>query len=496
MKENQNATFYDSKSFRSVNDPLTFGSKEIYESDDSRTDVNPLAFEAKGRDERWNSKVIDDFSMDNENGTIDSPRKDNQNGLSYHLSSWEKDADTLSSDINDKEEKQISPAYESLVTVEEFTHCNGNESRDSSSQRNGASDLFETVTNSFTDKNVLECELPELEVMKDICVDNGRPEKDKNLIESFKDDKSGHCEAIEASSMENANRHTANQCGSKEENDGKLVSQERIKSSDSSSDKDTAKHCDPQESVQTGEANYTATGTAATNSSEVDSFVDKKLPIQEYGTRSFLRSFLNSLDGEENKLTQPPDQVRVTNCVLIPIGEAVSESPSASSAEAGLLKEDVQASSLLYNSKVESGTITFNFSDAGPVQCTSSSHDQSLVVKDKNSDGSSANSNVQCVSSKDSSDKNVHDHEQSSEPKDGKCSTNDDVPAVEPNVSKHEHRNSGDVSVVSQWKYDEGETSFSAASLVTYSGPIAYSGSLSHRSDGSTTSARSFAFPV
>ncbi|XP_019057036.1 PREDICTED: uncharacterized protein LOC104805213 isoform X3 [Tarenaya hassleriana] len=45
-----------------------------------------------------------------------------------------------------------------------------------------------------------------------------------------------------------------------------------------------------------------------------------------------------------------------------------------------------------------------------------------------------------------------------------------------------------------------GETSFSAAEPVsghiTYSGPIAFSGSLSVRSDGSTTSTRSFAFPV
>lgn len=45
-----------------------------------------------------------------------------------------------------------------------------------------------------------------------------------------------------------------------------------------------------------------------------------------------------------------------------------------------------------------------------------------------------------------------------------------------------------------------GETSFSAAEPVsghiTYSGQIVFSGSLSVRSDASTTSGRSFAFPV
>ncbi|XP_030443597.1 uncharacterized protein LOC115665891 [Syzygium oleosum] len=49
-------------------------------------------------------------------------------------------------------------------------------------------------------------------------------------------------------------------------------------------------------------------------------------------------------------------------------------------------------------------------------------------------------------------------------------------------------------------RHDFGESSFSVAGPVsgsiTYSGPIAYSGSLSLRSDSSTTSARSFAFPV
>ncbi|KAI4381398.1 hypothetical protein MLD38_007470 [Melastoma candidum] len=49
-------------------------------------------------------------------------------------------------------------------------------------------------------------------------------------------------------------------------------------------------------------------------------------------------------------------------------------------------------------------------------------------------------------------------------------------------------------------RHDHGESSFSYAGpvsgSVTYSGPIAFSGSLSLRSDSSTTSTRSFAFPV
>ncbi|KAL1569851.1 hypothetical protein AAHA92_01277 [Salvia divinorum] len=62
--------------------------------------------------------------------------------------------------------------------------------------------------------------------------------------------------------------------------------------------------------------------------------------------------------------------------------------------------------------------------------------------------------------------------------------------------ANHDKRESGDVPVANQLQQDMGETSFSAASMITYSGPIAYSGSVSHRSDGSTTSGKSFAFPV
>lgn len=335
MKESQNAAFFDSKSLGRETDALIFGSKETYELNDSGMEAGPLAFEAKDRDECSNFKVIDDFSMDNENGTIDSPRKEGQNELSHHLSSWDKDADSLSSDSYDVDKEQGSPEHESSVTVEEFADCNGSDSRDSSSLCNGASDFFETDKNLFTDKNVLECELPELEVcykeincqiLKDICIDEGRPEEDINVIESCKDENTGHLfpqppddndhvKAIEDSSLEYANGLSANQCGSKEENDGKkLVSQGRLESSlDNSFEKDTAKHCDPDDSVQTGEANCGGTGKAETDSSEEDTLVDRKLPIEEFGTQNFLRSFLDSSDGERNKVTQPPDQVLVTN---------------------------------------------------------------------------------------------------------------------------------------------------------------------------------------
>lgn len=161
---------------------------------------------------------------------------------------------------------------------------------------------------SFTDKNVMKCDLPELEVcykdigcqiLKDICVDEGRPEREINVIESFNDEKPGllfpgppndkvHFEAAEDSSQECAEDLSANQCGSKDENDGEiLVSEEKLESSLDDS-------FDPENSVQIGEANCGATGKAETDSSDIS---------------------------EGDSITQPPDQVLVTNfaSVLITI---------------------------------------------------------------------------------------------------------------------------------------------------------------------------------
>ncbi|XP_051146304.1 uncharacterized protein LOC127261912 [Andrographis paniculata] len=65
-----------------------------------------------------------------------------------------------------------------------------------------------------------------------------------------------------------------------------------------------------------------------------------------------------------------------------------------------------------------------------------------------------------------------------------------------PKLERRRSGSGGGASIMTRLHKDDGETSFSTASLVNYSEPIPFSGSLSHRSDSSATSARSFAFPV
>lgn len=70
----------------------------------------------------------------------------------------------------------------------------------------------------------------------------------------------------------------------------------------------------------------------------------------------------------------------------------------------------------------------------------------------------------------------------------------DDVASLKSNSEPAGHKDAiSDISAV-------GESSFSMAApvsgVITYSGPMTYSGSVSLRSDSSTTSTRSFAFPM
>ncbi|TKY69515.1 hypothetical protein E2542_SST05791 [Spatholobus suberectus] len=67
-------------------------------------------------------------------------------------------------------------------------------------------------------------------------------------------------------------------------------------------------------------------------------------------------------------------------------------------------------------------------------------------------------------------------------------------------TSKPVEGKSDDQAVTSHIRHSLGESSFSAigpvSGRISYSGPVPYSGSISLRSDSSTTSTRSFAFPV
>lgn len=164
-----------------------------------------------------------------------------------------------------------------------------------------------------------------------------------------------------------------------------------------------------------------------------------------------------------------------------PSVEAILESLALAFTTEDSKKNDT-ANNLRFNSKVESGTITFDFRSSKPAV---------------DMDGSAENSHKESLSSEDIPEPKYSNFNDLS------ASTFVESPSrAVKNENIHEPKNqSRDVTNLSgQVQRGEGESSFSSSGpvsgLITYSGPIAYSGSISLRSDSSTTSTRSFAFPV
>ncbi|XP_022846565.1 uncharacterized protein LOC111369320 isoform X2 [Olea europaea var. sylvestris] len=454
--------------------------------------------------------------------------KENRNGILCRYDSFGKEADTwifttrenfqfnndregatdpLASDMKDREHLPNSPKLECSSKAKDLIRTNEIESKSSDVSSVAASDLSETDPNVYTDKNIAECELSELvisckevnyHIVKDICIDEWIP-KEETMAGG----------GVAGSCLENTEDVAVNECGMKEEEDGKSLVPVKPKfASKISFDKDTTGECDPKDSIQVGVTTVGAPGKVECDISE-GSFVNNMLPVQEFGTRSFLRSFLNSLNSEEKEAAKPLDQ--------IPSREA---------------NKKVQSGNLSYNSKMESESITFNFNSPKPAEACSMNesietvNEQSIESEDNHLDASP----VQCAIPKDSvgnvreqhlkddnydnssstcsrcnmgieNVKQFLDHDDRSDNQSlgqvlftgrkDKSTRNAHDQALETiNISKH-----GDGNLKAQW--DDGEASFSAGDHVTYSGPTPFSGNLSVRSDSSAaTSTRSFAFPV
>ncbi|XP_059655650.1 uncharacterized protein LOC132302742 isoform X2 [Cornus florida] len=388
--------------------------------------------------------------------------KENQNGTLCDLKDCERDADLLASEMNDKDEFWNSPDIDSSMVVGDHTKVDKDDVKDSVTPctiPSGKIELLEE-TYFYTDKNVMECELPELivcykestyHVVKDICIDEGVPSEKRILIESSKDDRmvgsiflpsnveeNGDIikervdtelqipDGFKSSSEKDCDENTANDSRTKEKVDNELHIPDGLKSESES--KDDNKY-PTRNSTHTGETN------CCTTDSREKYVADGMLLVQEFSNQKSLESLSKSSDHHG-------DEVEQLTC-QIPCAEVTSGSPAA-----------VSAAEEPNSSKAETAA-TSDF-----------------------------NSSTTAASSRDKIPEN-EDHRQ---------------PCESQNVPNHEDGFSDSLLVVNQFQYADGESSFSAAvplsGLLTYSGHIAYSGNISLRSDSSTTSTRSFAFPV
>ncbi|KAM7484463.1 hypothetical protein LguiA_000472 [Lonicera macranthoides] len=405
-------------------------------------------------------------SVDHDSSAFDTAEpkptmKENQNRVLLHSNGNGKDSDRLASEITNKDYFFHVPEYECSMVVDDFAGGKETKVKNSVSPYTIPTEMFGKGADFYTNKNVMECELPELIVcykgsayhaIKEICVDEGVP------LESVETEFLTEDE-VKPSSSEDCECDDGIKCGEKENVDTDLNIPDGLSSSpkadknvsyeygfvgqkslsESDSDMEVADECGPGDPVEAGEENCNSTDHIMDDASTEEFVSDSSLSVKKYCPQTSLKDlFYASKD-----VGQQPGQISCAEAVpknpaLVPPTEETKKSPN---------------SMLCYDSKVESGTITFNFGTCKPAS-----------------------------SSKDQSDNVLHRPlELQSEP-------------------FHDDATSDSLSGATHVHHCEGESSFSmlgpGSGLITYSGPIPFSGSISLRSDSSTTSTRSFAFPV
>lgn len=115
-----------------------------------------------------------------------------QNGISSHPNGYERIA-PLSTELKNKNGYQKALEHDVYADVDDITSCNEEEAKDSVAASALHTEMSHADSTIYTDKNILESDLPELIVcykdsifhgVKDICVDEGMPAENKCLTEN------------------------------------------------------------------------------------------------------------------------------------------------------------------------------------------------------------------------------------------------------------------------------------------------------------------------
>ncbi|KAM3754893.1 hypothetical protein ACB098_03G199300 [Castanea mollissima] len=407
--------------------------------------------------------------------------KENQKRLSCDLKGTERGTGELPYDLDDRN-GWAATNFDCSLSMDNLKIENQDEVRDfvaspiHSSRETGP---FDKDSDVVMDKSIMECELPELtvcfkestyHVVKDICIDEGVPSQEKILFEKKEDIDTSIPDALKFSA----------------END---------------SNKDSADQCDPKDLMATGE------DSADTNVNDVSkemSLPGEKLPIVDMGTYTSYYKSSNNDEVEQQPFQVCAEEAILANHVLI---SAAEESNNSS-------KDSILANSTLVSASEESNNSRGDSMLASTTlvsaveELNNSSGDQMLASPDlvssaeesNNDNGDAVSSSPTKVSA--AEETNVSGRKLSLENGDNGLETK--------KMSELENGISDTQTVSRQLQHGQGEVSFSAAgqgeesfsavgtlsSLINFSGPVTNSGSISLRSDSSTTSTRSFAFPV
>ncbi|KAK4376564.1 hypothetical protein RND71_002860 [Anisodus tanguticus] len=459
-------------------------------------------------DKRSGNPFACDIPSSNTNEIEPASVTDDQIGGLSSIIHSKRSGNPFECDTKDRDQPWNIPEYSSMIV--DFLDDKENESIDSDSPFTSHSELFENTTHLYSDKGVTDHNLPELAVcyrennfniVKDICMDEGVPAVDKVLIESWKDDQPSTSVSVDADEEQQSNTRKSVNMGltpasvskdlspedakniavtdTEQEATGALVPNGFKPFPENNANKDADKDSYLEDLMMIFGSKCTTNGKA-TNASEKPSSPNNMVRLEGSNVKNSQRA--NS-DGDQSALQ--PDQM--------PFEQATSKSQNAVSAADETNNKGV-ASNLFHNSNEGAGASIFDFSSINSestkrinkgVENLPEDSLMSKVIsvhKDGNSNDLSAASQVHFANNVDSTTENVHQKSLESQ-----------------TVSYLEDKISCNFPPGGQGDFADGEASFAAvpsSGSITYSGPIAYSGSISLRSDCSTTSARSFAFPV
>ncbi|KAL1803250.1 hypothetical protein ACET3Z_031897 [Daucus carota] len=406
-----------------------------------------------------------------------------QNGISSHPNGYEKTA-PVSAELKTENGYRKSPEHD--VHADDFTGYSKEISKDSVAASGAHAENLLADSVIYTDKNILESDLPELIVcyqdstfhdVKDICVDEGMPAEDKCLTDNLVSGNNTlpsknfrHTELTEEADTDISYEEDFKSSPYKDfrEND----SAEGVDKGEDNLDKDTAYNGDsfqqkssPESNkdqnsasvltsqIQTDKEEFTAvdktdeiafnTPTSSIQTGELEcNAIDKTAEIVRDSTllsedlcgETSLESLLKSAKGGEDKSSQQSDEI-----------SGAHESPVRTEASNRNSLDDL----------LDSGVISFNVESSKLSPITIDEIDKTAIAQQLKSEKKLIN------------DDGISD---------SRLVINDKI------------------------KRDQGESSFSVAGpladAVPYSGHVPFSGSISLRSDSSTTSTRSFAFPV
>ncbi|GMH26192.1 hypothetical protein Nepgr_028035 [Nepenthes gracilis] len=321
---------------------------------------------------------------------------------------------------------------------------------------NGGKNLLgKTETELYTDKNVMECELPEFifrfkdsscHSVKDICIDEGVPSQDKKLVESAEDESKDLSALMDLSTHENSELRT-------------------LKSS-------TDDDCQKDEAYQ-----FFDNGSAKMDGLN-DEVLGRKYSFVKSGTDDSMKFSEAKHDSAEN------ESVPEWCCAAAELETGNSQKDACNSCMSRLISKD----EFNHNVPINEGNYVFgkfgseeNLPKPSVLGCTEEE------IKSAETPNGEFPPFSELLEPQESEYGSITSH------------FNLSILIKEDEKTQNNgSENPPETQIIAQ--HEEGNLSFVAGipptSSITYLGPIAYSGSISLRSESSAGSTRSFAFPV